>query len=155
MIELQRAIHPRHAKDIVQHRCCDEAGTDGVGSDTAGAVVERDVLGEQHDAALGGVVAAAARRAFEALDAGKGDDRSALAVHPGLLDHPGQRRLGHQEGAGEVDRDHPVPFGLVEQMDRTAAGNARGVNDTVESVGHGGEDSGDCGFVGHVGGHER
>jgi hypothetical protein len=64
-------------------------------------------------------------------------------------------RLGHQERAGEVDPDHPVPFGSVKQMDRAAAGNAGRVDDPVEAVGHGGQHSGDRGFVGHVGRHER
>jgi hypothetical protein len=39
-------------------------------------------------------------------------------------------------------------------MDRAAAGNAGGVDDPVEAVGHGGQHSGDRGFVGHVGRHE-
>ena len=83
-----------------------------------------------------------------------GHDRAPLAVDPRLLDHPGQGRLGHQERAGEVDPDHPLPFGAVEQMDRAAAGNARGMDDTVEAVGHGGQHRGDRGLVGHVGRHE-
>ncbi len=123
--------------------------------DTTRTVVERDVLGEQHDATLGGVVDAAARGALEALDAGERHDRAALPVNPRLLDHLGQRRLGHQEGGREVDRDHPVPLGLFEQVDRAATGDARGVDDTVESVRHGGEESADRGLVGHVGRHER
>jgi hypothetical protein len=52
-------------------------------------------------------------------------------------------RLSHQERAGEVDPDHPVPFGSVKQMDRAAAGNAGRVDDPVEAVGHGGQHSGD------------
>lgn len=79
----------------------------------------------------------------------------AFAVDPGLFDHPGQSGLGHQEGAGEVDRDLPVPFGLVEQVHRPATGDARGVNEAVESVGDGLEDVGDRRFVGHIGRHER
>ena len=45
-----------------------------------GPVVDGQVLGEQHHAALRRVVGAAARGALEALDAGDGDDRAALAV---------------------------------------------------------------------------
>ena len=39
-------------------------------------------------------------------------------------------------------------------MDRAAAGNACGMDDTVEPVGHRGQHSRDRGFVGHVGRHE-
>ena len=39
-------------------------------------------------------------------------------------------------------------------MDRTATGNTCGMDDTVEAVGHGGQHSGDRGFVGHIGCHE-
>ena len=55
----------------------------------------------------------------------------------------------------EVDPDHPFPFGAVEQMDRAAPGNSGGVDDAVEAVGHRGQHSGDRGFVGDVGRHER
>ena len=132
----------------------DEAGADGVGPDTAWAVVERDVLGEHHDTTLGGVVDAATRRTFQTLDAGQRHDRTPFAVDPGLFDHSGQGRFGDQKGAGEVDRDHPFPFGAIQQMDRASAGNPSGVHDTVEPVRHRGQHGRDCGLVGDVGGHE-
>src|SRR6476469_7196715 len=62
---------------------------------------------------LRGVVCIAAGGAFETLDTRECHDRTALAVHPGLLDHPGHRGLGDQERAGEVDGDHSLPLGAV------------------------------------------
>ena len=142
---------PSKPHDAGEHRRVDEAGADRVGADAARAVVERDVLGEQHDAALRRVVGAAAGRAFETLDAGEGHDRAALAVDPRLLDHLGQRRLGHQERAGEVDGDHPLPLVSGEQVDRPATGDARGMDHAVDPTGNRGEHRGDRGFVGDVG----
>jgi hypothetical protein len=71
-----------------------------------------------------------------------------------LLDHRGQGGLGHQERTGEVDPNHPIPLRAVEQMHRTAPGDAGGVEDTVQAIGHGGEHGGDSVFVAHVGRHE-
>ena len=88
------------------------------------------------------------------LHAGQRHDRASFAVDAGLFDHSGQCRFGDEEGAGEVDRDHPFPFGAIEQVDRTAAGNACGVDDAVEPVRHGGQHRRDRGFVGDIGRHE-
>ncbi|BBX60834.1 hypothetical protein MSAS_00080 [Mycobacterium saskatchewanense] len=148
------ALHPRQPKDTLRHGCIDETRADDVRPDATGTVVERDVLGEQDDAALGRVVGAAAGRPLQAFDAGDGDERAALAVDAGLLDHPRERRLGHQEGAGEVDADDPVPLVPIEQVDRPTARDAGRVEDAVEAVGHGGEHGGDRGLVGDVGGDE-
>ena len=111
---LQRGCHALEAHHAVQHRCVDESGADGVRPDTARAVVERNVLGEEHNSALGRVVCATARCAFETLDTRERHDRAALAVDTALLDHLGDGRLGHQEGAGEVDSDDALPLGLRE-----------------------------------------
>jgi len=94
------------------------------------------------------------RRPFETLDTRECHHRAALAVHPGLLDHPGHRGLGDQERAGEVDGDHSLPLGAVEQMDRPAACDTSGVNDPVESTWYRRECRHDRGFVGHIGRHE-
>ena len=94
------------------------------------------------------------RRAFETLDTRECHHRAALAVHPGLLDHPGHRGLGDQERAGEVDGDHSLPLGAVEQMDRPAACDTSGVHDPVESTWYRGECGHHRGFVGHIGRHE-
>src|SRR5262249_53938077 len=129
----------------------DEAGTDGVGADAARSVAERDVLGEQDDAALSRVVRAAAGRTLEALDAGDHHDRAPFTVDSWLLDHPGQGRLGHQERAGEVDPDPPLPLGPVEQVNWAAAGDAGRMEDAVEAVGNGGQHRGDGRLIGYVG----
>ena len=88
------------------------------------------------------------RRPFETLDTRECHHRAALAVHPGLLDHPGHRGLGDQERAGEVDGDHSLPLGAVEQMDRPAGCGTSGVNDPVESTWYRRECGHDRGFVG-------
>src|SRR5262249_23279759 len=117
----QRLRHAFETHDAVEHRGVDEPRADGVRPDTARTVVERNVLGEQYNSALGGVVCTAACGAFEPLDTGECHDRAALAVHPGLVDHPGHCRLGDEERAGEVDVDHSLPFGTIEHMDRAAS----------------------------------
>jgi hypothetical protein len=40
-------------------------------------------------------------------------------------------------------------------VDRTAAGDTRGMHNAVETIRHRGEDVGYRGFVGHIGRHER
>src|ERR1700752_3087506 len=130
----QRLFHAFETHDAVEHRSVDETGADRVRPDPARPVVERNVLGEQHNSALGGIVCAAARGAFETLDTGECHDRAALAVHPGLFDHSGHCRLGDKERAGEVDCDHSLPFGTVEQMDRPATCDTRGMDNAVEST---------------------
>ena len=67
-----------------EHRRVDEAGADAVHADADPAVVDRHVLGEQHDAALRRVVRAAALGALDPLDARDVDDAPrALRHHRG------------------------------------------------------------------------
>jgi hypothetical protein len=84
----------------------------------------------------------------------KRHDRASFTVDAGLFDHSGQCRFGDEERAGEVDRNHPFPFGEIEQMDRTAARDACGVDDAVEPVRHSGQHRRNRRFVGDIGCHE-
>ena len=120
-------LHGRVAQHAVHHRGVDEAGADAVGPDALGAVVDGQVLGQEDDPALRGVVGAAPLGALEPFDAGQVDD-AALA----LVDHGAQGVLGHQERAGQVDVDHPPPLGQIEQVHRTPTGDPGGVDHRVE-----------------------
>ena len=98
-------------------------GTDRVGADAGAAVVDREVLGEDHDRALRRVVRASARGAFEPFDARDRDDAAALAVDRSCFEHPRDRVLRAQERAGEIDVEHALPLVAVEQVRGTAAGD--------------------------------
>ena len=124
-----------------------------------GPVVDGHVLGEQHHAALRGVVGAAAGRALEALDAGEGHDRAPLAVDRGSCS-------SIWAIACLATRNVPVRLtpmtrshsSIVDQVDGPAAGDARGVHDAVEPTARGdrrGDERLDRGLVGDVAVAER
>ena len=98
------------------------------------AVVDREVLGEDHDRALRRVVRAAARGAFESFDARDRDDAAALAVDRLLFEHVRDRVLRAQERAGEVDVEHALPFVALEQVRRAAARDAGRGDDRVDAT---------------------
>ena len=128
------------------------------GADAGAAVVDREVLREDHDRALRRVVGAPARGSFEPLDARDRHDAAALAVDERLLEHARDRVLAHEEGAGEIDVEHALPLVAVEQVRGTAARDTGRGHDRVEPtvLGDRGVDRGrDRGFVPHVGGDER
>ena len=52
-----------------------------------------------------------------------------------LGDHLACDRLRHQKRSGEVDSDDTLPLGLWQQVDRTTAGDPRGVHDAVDPLG--------------------
>src|SRR5207237_5604433 len=62
-------FQPRHAEDAFEHRRLDEARAYRIRADTCTPVVDREVLGEDHDRALRRVVRAAARGAFQTFHA--------------------------------------------------------------------------------------
>ena len=79
------------------------------------AVVDREVLREDHDRALRRVVRAAARGALETLDARDRHDAAALAVDERLFEHARDRVLAHEERAGEIHVEHALPLVAVER----------------------------------------
>ena len=96
-------------------------------------VVDREVLGEDHDRALRRVVGAATRGAFEPLDARDRHEAAALAVDRVLLQHVHDRMLRREERAGEVDVEHALPFVSIEQVGGTAARDACRGDDRVDA----------------------
>ena len=129
-----------------------------VGADAAAPVVDREVLGEDHDRALRRVVRAAARGAFETLDARDRHEAAALVVDRRLLEHVRDRVLAHEERAREVDVEHPLPLVAVDEMRGPAAGDAGRGHDRVDPAVLGDrrrDGARDRVFVAHVGLHER
>ena len=120
-----------------------------------GPVVDGQVLREQHDPALRRVVGAPTGGALEALDAREGHHRPALAVDALVVEHAGDRVLGHEEGAGEVHRDHPVPLLRGDLVGEPAARHSRRVHHAAQTAGGGGDERFHGGLVGDVGRHER
>src|SRR5664280_3491462 len=114
--------------DLPQQRRVDPSRADAVDPDAPTAVVDRHRLGEHDDAALRGVVGTPALGALDPLDAGDVDDRTAAP-----LEHVDGGVLVHQEGALQVDVDHPVPLLRVQQVDGTPSGHTGAVDDRVES----------------------
>ena len=98
-----------------------------VDPDAPVAVVDGHALGEHDHTALGGVVGAAALGPLDPLDRGDVDDGA-----PVRLEHVEQRVLVDQERALQVDVDHAVPLGLVDEVDRPTARDAGAVHDRVE-----------------------
>ena len=86
-----------------------------------------------HHAALRRVVRRAPGRALDALDGCDVHDRPPLVVDRILCEHLRDGVLADEERAGEVDADHAVPLGLVEQMHGPTARHARCVHDPVEA----------------------
>ena len=115
--------------DVHQQRGVDTTGADGVDPDAPVPVVDRHALGEHDDATLRGVVGAAPFRALDPLDRGDVDDGATVR-----LEHVDGGVLVDQEGALQVDVHHPVPLGLLDQMDRAPSGHAGAVDDRVESA---------------------
>src|SRR5207245_7092542 len=68
-VPLAYLLHAFERHDRLEHRRLDEAGADAVGAHADATVVDRQVLGEEEDRGLRGVVRDAALRAFDALDA--------------------------------------------------------------------------------------
>ena len=103
-------------------------------ADPAAPVVDREVLGQQHHAALRGVVRAAARGALEPLDAGDVHERPALAVAP---------RAASASARATCLQTRNVPFRLmsstrsqasaVEEVHRAAARDAGRVHHRVDA----------------------
>jgi hypothetical protein len=128
-------------------------GADRVGADALSSVVDGEILGEEHDAALGGVVGAAAGGAFESLDAGDVHEHAALPVVRGLPKHLNQRVLANEERSLEVHVEHPVPLAGHEHVHWPTARHPRSVHDGVEAavLGHDtGHEAAHRSFVAHV-----
>ena len=125
---------------------------------TGAAVVDREVLREDHDRALRHVVGAPARSPLEPFDARDRHDAAALSVDERLLEHAGDRVLAHEEGSREIDVEHALPLVAVEQVRGTAARDTGCSHDRVQPtvLGDRGVDDGrDRGFVPHIRGNER
>ena len=104
-----------------------------VGANPDPAVVDREVLREDHDRALRRVVGATARGAFEAFDArDRDDDCRARSSTSGCSSIARDRVLAHEERAGEVDVEHPLPLVTVEQVRGPATRDTRRGHDRVD-----------------------
>ena len=113
---------------IAQHGRVDVARADRVDAHEVGGELERERLGEQVHAALGGRVD---RRLGRADHAGLGGDVDDAALRLAQL---GDGVAAAEERALEVDRDDAVPVGFGHRLARTLDPDAGAVHERVETA---------------------
>ncbi len=104
------------------------------GADPGPPVVDREILGEDDDPALGRVVRATAGGAFEPFHARDRHDAAPLAVDRHLFEHVPDRVLRTKERSGQVDVENALPLVSINQMSRAAAGDAGRGDDRVDAA---------------------
>ena len=111
------------------HRGIDRSRRHGIDADTVLRELGGLLLGQVREPRLAGPVGDAQRGGPQARDRGDVDDGAAA-----LVAHDRRHRLGHQEGTGEVDRQHPLPLLQRHVQHRLEHRDARVVDQCIDAA---------------------